>query len=124
MAKLGTKKKPVVVRVQTEERGQEIAAICAEHGCHYIIGLEPDKSEDISDVDRLLNPSVTKTADKKIGRNAPLNVKGSSVLLTHERKNVLRYNMSHSLSAKKMTEKFKNPIGKIQDSINKGQRQI
>jgi len=71
MAKLGTKKKPAIVRVQTEERGQEIAAICAEHGWHYIIGLEPDKSEDISDVDRLLNPSVTKTADKKIGRNAP-----------------------------------------------------
>ena len=71
MAKLGTKKKPVVVRVQTEERGQEIAAICAEHDWHYIIGLEPDKPEDILDVDRLLNPSVTKTSDKKIGRNAP-----------------------------------------------------
>ena len=71
MTKLGTKKKPVIVRVQTEKRGQKIAAICAEHGWHCIIGLEPDKSEDISDVDRLLNPSVTKIADKKIGRNVP-----------------------------------------------------
>ena len=71
MEKLGTKKKPAIVSVQTEERAKEIASTCDEHGWHYIIGFEPDKPEDVSDVDRLLNPSVPKIAEKKIGRNDP-----------------------------------------------------
>jgi hypothetical protein len=45
MAKLGTEKRPAVVRVQTEERASEIASICNEHGWYYIIGFEPDKPE-------------------------------------------------------------------------------
>ena len=53
MAKLGSEKRPLVVRVQTEERASEIVSICDEHGWHYI-GFEPDKPEDISDVERLL----------------------------------------------------------------------
>jgi len=32
--------------------------------------LEPDKPEDITDLERLLNPPKPKTAEKKIGRNA------------------------------------------------------
>jgi hypothetical protein len=43
MAKLGSKKKPIVVRVQTQERAAEIAAICDEHGWYFVAGLEPDK---------------------------------------------------------------------------------
>ena len=69
MAKLGTEKKPAIVRVQTEQRAEEIASLCAEHGWYYIIGFEPDKPEDISDVNRLLNPLVPKIAGKNIGRN-------------------------------------------------------
>ncbi|QTA86974.1 PBPRA1643 family SWIM/SEC-C metal-binding motif protein [Desulfonema magnum] len=71
MAKLGTKKKPAIVRVQTEERGAEIASICEKHGWHYIIGFEPDKPEDTSDIDRLLNPVTPKKIENKIGRNDP-----------------------------------------------------
>jgi len=70
MAKLGTKKRPIIVHVQTEARGQYVAEKCSEHGWHYIIGFEPDKPEDISDLNKLLNPSrPIKT--EKIGRNVP-----------------------------------------------------
>ena len=71
MAKLGTEKKPIRVRVQTEERMKEIASLCEEHGWKFIIGLEPDEPEDVSDIDRLLHPSVPKMSENKIGRNEP-----------------------------------------------------
>ena len=71
MAKLGTKKKPAVVRVQTEERMFEIASIFEEHGWIFLMGLEPDKPEDISDLERLLNPPVPNNVGPKIGRNDP-----------------------------------------------------
>ena len=70
-AKLGTEKNPARVRVQTEERIQEIASKFESHGWSYIIGLEPDKPEDIADLERLLNPPVPRSAEKKIGRNDP-----------------------------------------------------
>lgn len=54
MAKLGTKKKPAVVRVQTEERALEITRLCNEHGWIVIAGVEPDEPENIDDVKRLL----------------------------------------------------------------------
>ncbi len=71
MAKLGTKKKPAVVRVKTQERAKEIASICTKHGWHYIIGIEPDKQELVSDIDRLLNSSASEITEKKLGRNDP-----------------------------------------------------
>lgn len=70
-AKLGTEKKPAVVHVQTEERLKEVASIFEEKGWTYTIGLEPDKPEDITDLERLLNPPKPKIAGKKVGRNEP-----------------------------------------------------
>jgi len=70
-AKLGTETRPAVVRVQTEERLKEVAAIFEAHGWKYTIGLEPDKPEDIFDLERLLKPPKPKIAEKKIGRNEP-----------------------------------------------------
>ena len=70
-AKLGTEKKPAIVNVQTEERLKEVALIFEEHGWKYTIELEPDKPEDISDLERLLNPPKPKIAEKKVGRNEP-----------------------------------------------------
>ncbi len=58
MAKLGTDKKPVRFRAQTEERLGEIAKTCEDHGWKYIGGWEPDKPEDISEVEYLLNPKA------------------------------------------------------------------
>ena len=68
-AKLGTKKRPAVVRVQTEEKSKEVASIFEENGWIYTIEVEPDKPEDISDLEILLNPPQTITVEKKIGRN-------------------------------------------------------
>ena len=70
-AKLGTEKKPAVVNVQTEERLKEVASIFKEKGWKYTIGLEPDKPEDITDLEILLNPPKSKIAEKKVGRNEP-----------------------------------------------------
>jgi len=70
-AKLGTEKNPAVVRVQTEKRMKEVASIFEKNGWKYTIGLEPDKPEDIDDLERLLNPPKPKTAEKKVGRNEP-----------------------------------------------------
>jgi SWIM/SEC-C metal-binding protein len=70
-AKLGTESKPAVVNVQTEERLKEVASIFEENGWKYTIGLEPDKPENITDLEILLNPTKPKTAEKKVGRNEP-----------------------------------------------------
>jgi SWIM/SEC-C metal-binding protein len=70
-SKLGTEKNPAVVRVQTQERANEVTSIFEEKGWQFIIGLEPEKPEDISDLERLLNIPKTKISDKKPGRNEP-----------------------------------------------------
>jgi SWIM/SEC-C metal-binding protein len=54
MPKLGSAKRPVVVRVRSEELGEEIVALCNKHGWQVIVGIEPDTPEDISDVEQLL----------------------------------------------------------------------
>lgn len=68
MAKLGSKKRPIIARVNTDETAQYVAEICAENDWHYIIGFEPDEPEDISDLEKLLNPPPA-IISEKIGRN-------------------------------------------------------
>ena len=70
-AKLGTKKKPAVVHVQTEERLNEVSAIFKENGWNFTIKLEADKPEDITDLEILQNPPKTVSVEKKVGRNDP-----------------------------------------------------
>jgi SWIM/SEC-C metal-binding protein len=70
-AKLGTEKNPAVVTVQTEKRLKEVTAQFKEKGWKYTIELEPDKPEDITQLEILLNPPQPKIAEKKIGRNDP-----------------------------------------------------
>lgn len=61
-----------MVRVQDPARAQEILEICNEHGWQVIVGIEPDEHENISDIEKLLNPSIPiLTTQKKIGRNDP-----------------------------------------------------
>ncbi len=69
MAKLGSKERPIILKVQTEDRLREIAGICAAHDLIYIIGLEPDKPEDISDLQTALTGTVRRTIEP--GRNEP-----------------------------------------------------
>ena len=70
-AKLGTEKRPAVVHVQTEERLKEISAIFKKEGWNFIIKLESDDPEDITDLETLLNTPKPRTVEKKIGRNEP-----------------------------------------------------
>lgn len=71
MTKLGTEKHPAVVRVTTQKRAEEIVAICNTHGWQVIAGIEPGEPEDITDVERLLNPPEPYRAEETIGRNDP-----------------------------------------------------
>ena len=80
MAKLGSKKHPAVVRVKTQKRAEEILELCGKHGWQVIVGLEPNKSENVSDVKKLLALSALKTTETKetketkeikAGRNDP-----------------------------------------------------
>ena len=70
MAKLGSEKRPIVVRVHAEERARYVTETCAKHGWYYIIGIEMDKPEDLSDLEKALNPPQPLIAEK-IGRNDP-----------------------------------------------------
>jgi SWIM/SEC-C metal-binding protein len=75
MAKLGTRQKPAIIRVSTEERANEILNICDRQGWQVVIGIEPDKTEDISDFQRLMGNKVDNTKtfvnEMQIGRNDP-----------------------------------------------------
>ena len=70
-AKLGTEKNPALVHVRTEERFKEITARFKEKGWKYKIELEPDKPEDITDLERLMNPIKPRRVEQKLGRNEP-----------------------------------------------------
>jgi SWIM/SEC-C metal-binding protein len=70
-ARLGTEKRPAVVNVPTEERRKEIALLFEEHGWSYSVDVDPDKSEDIRELEILLNPPKPRIADNKVGRNEP-----------------------------------------------------
>jgi len=54
MAKIGSKAHPIIVRVQTEARASEVFKICTDHGFEVIIGIEPDKVENIHDLKKAL----------------------------------------------------------------------
>ena len=71
MAKLGSAKRPIVVHVQSEARAKEVATICTEHGWYYIIGFEFDKPEDLSDLNRALNPPTPVITQLTPARNDP-----------------------------------------------------
>ena len=72
MTRLGSKKRPAIVRVQTHERGEEIMKVFAEHDWEFMIGVEPDKDEDITDLLKLLHPErFSVQVDPNVGRNDP-----------------------------------------------------
>ena len=71
MDKLGIGKRPAVARVKSQKRAEEILSICNTKGWKVIVGIEPNKPEDISDVERLLNPPEAAKVQVKTGRNDP-----------------------------------------------------
>ena len=68
---LGTEKNPAVVHVRTEARLKEVSRLFNDRGWKYKIGLEPDQPEDVTALERLLNPAKPKLVAKKLGRNEP-----------------------------------------------------
>ena len=71
IAKLGSEKNPAIIHVQSEGRFAEVRATFEKHGWHCRIGIEPDKAEDIGDLERLLHPQKPTIVEKKAGRNEP-----------------------------------------------------
>ena len=69
--KLGSEKRPAGVSVQTKERLKEITSQFEENSWKFTVELAPDKPEDITDLEILLNPPKPKAAEKKVGRNEP-----------------------------------------------------
>lgn len=55
---MGTSKDPLVLRINDESRIQEITTICDINNWIYILGIEYDKPEDISDLEFMLDPDA------------------------------------------------------------------
>ncbi len=48
----GSKMHPIIVRVASEERAEQVVGICEQFGWHFILGF--DSFEDVSDLRRAL----------------------------------------------------------------------
>lgn len=69
LAIIGSNNRPAILRVQSEERAQEVTTICASHGIQFILGIEPDKPENIFDLKKaikLLPKSIPEEKSQKI----------------------------------------------------------
>jgi SWIM/SEC-C metal-binding protein len=66
LAKLGTEEHPAIVRLQSQERAAAVYFGCIERGWHVIAGVEPDKPEDLTDIELLL---YAEKPVQKVGRN-------------------------------------------------------
>lgn len=73
MAKLGTRKRPAVVRVRSIDEAREIVGFAQERGWQVIVGVEPDRFEDLSDLHKLMRtemkPEAKPRLPPKIGGN-------------------------------------------------------
>lgn len=69
--RLGSKKSPVQIRVQTEEREQELAAICAKNKWACEIEVDADQAEDIRSLEVLQNKQTSVVNTKTPNRNDP-----------------------------------------------------
>ena len=67
--RLGTRKAPAQISVQTPEREQELAAIFAENDWVCVIEVNPEQDEDIRDLEFLQNEQVRAVSTKKANRN-------------------------------------------------------
>jgi len=70
MAKKGSKKNPLILRLADESRVESITEICYKNDWRFILGIEPDQEEDLSELERKLNPLVPHQVTKT-GRNEP-----------------------------------------------------
>jgi SWIM/SEC-C metal-binding protein len=64
------RKAPLILRTQTQARAEALLAECESRGYKAIVGVEPDKEEDISDLIRK-SQAQSITNAQKVGRNEP-----------------------------------------------------
>ena len=69
--KLGTELRLATLRVQSEERKQEVTAICAENGWMCAVEVDADQPEDVADLDILQNPLEPERVEAEPKRNDP-----------------------------------------------------
>lgn len=85
---MGTKKDPLVLRVNDESRIGPIANLCDQKNWDFIIGIEPDKPEDISDLEFMLDPDAFGGKRPKPGKSRP--GKSTHVPVKHDGKAIGR----------------------------------
>ena len=69
--RLGTRKAPAQISVQTQKREQELAAVFAKNGWACVIELNPEQDENIRDLEALQKIQVRAVSTKKANRNDP-----------------------------------------------------
>jgi SWIM/SEC-C metal-binding protein len=69
--RLGSKRTPLMLSVQSQARQAEVAALCSERGWVSKIDLQPDNDEDISQLTMLMEKQVVATTTRLAGRNEP-----------------------------------------------------
>lgn len=70
-ARLGSKRAPLKLIVNSEERREEVEALCKEHGWAFTIELSSEHDEDISELTFLLDKNVVAKTTRLAGRNDP-----------------------------------------------------
>jgi hypothetical protein len=66
VAKLGTDKRPPVVRVRSTKEAEEIVGLAHERGWKSIVGVEPDQFEDLSDLHKLVRTEAKPKAKPRL----------------------------------------------------------
>jgi SWIM/SEC-C metal-binding protein len=69
--RLGTRKAPAQISVQTPEREQELAAVFAENDWACVIEVNSEQDENIRDLEILQNKQTSAVSTKKANRNDP-----------------------------------------------------
>jgi SWIM/SEC-C metal-binding protein len=69
--RLGTRKAPAQISVQTEAREQELAAVFAENGWACVIEVNSEEDENIRDLESLQEKQIRAVSTKKANRNDP-----------------------------------------------------
>jgi SWIM/SEC-C metal-binding protein len=69
--KLGTEKNPLTLVVTSDEKKREVEALVAENGLFADITVDSASSDNINELNTLLNKPTTTTFDKTPNRNDP-----------------------------------------------------
>lgn len=71
LAPLGTEAHPIILRVPSMERAEEVSALCEQGGWKFIVGIEPDKPENTDDLEAALLGATNLLHHDRPGRNEP-----------------------------------------------------